>query len=399
MHGDSTEWSRSLDREDADGSFLAQRPSVALADDHHRRGGWAVKLSSALIAIRYEQGVLALVWVTSLPLLFSCIAKNSSDAESSFTNPAVSTTRPAGPGAVATEFRNVDFHVASNVVLHIRRLRGELVPTGPGVPPTFDDRNSFRFRMSSGLFSLAPSDLAGLMNGYTFTYPGAPLQNIRITISGDRLKLEGNLRKGVGIPFQIEGALSATPDGLVRLHSTGIKSGHLPVKGLMDLFGVKLAGLVNLNPSHGVRVEGDDIFLNPNRMLPPPRVEGSVTATKIEDGEVVLVFGSDTGGVSGGLEPLPLPDPGARNYMYFRGGTLRFGKLTMVDSDLEIVDMDPGDPFDFDISQYSRQLTAGYSKTTPSGGLITFMPDLHRLVSINSSSARESRKPKPQMQR
>jgi hypothetical protein len=333
-------------------------------------------------------------WTALLLLIppWGCRSTNSSPKSSPASQAELpAAASPLPPGPVETEFRNVDFHAGPGVVLHIRRLRGELVSTRPGTPPTFDDRNSFLFRVSSGLVALAPGDLAGLMNAYTFAYPGAPLRNIRITISGDRLKPEGILRKGVGIPFQIEGVLSATPDGLVRLHSTGIKSAHLPVRGLMNLLGVKLSGLVNLNPSRGVRVEGDDIFLDPSRMLPPPRLEGKVTAAKIENEEVVLVFGDGPGGASGALEPLPLPDPGARNFMYFRGGTLRFGKLTMVDSDLEIVDMDPSDPLDFDFAEYNRQLVAGYSKSTAAHGLIVFMPDLHRLGRANSTSMSASR--------
>jgi len=293
------------------------------------------------------------------------------------TRAEVSATSPAMPAPVQAEFRNVDFHVVSGVVLHIRRLRGELAPTHEDMPPTFDDRSSFFFKMTSGLVDMAPDDLARLMNQYVFAYPGAPLRNIRISISGDQVKQEGTLRKG--IPFQVEGSISATPDGLVRLHCVRIKSAHLPVKGLMDLLGVKLAGVVNLNDARGVRVAGDDIFLSPNGMIPPPRIEGKVSAARIENGELVLVFGTGAGEDSAAADSLRLPDPEARNYMYFRGGTLRFGKLTMVDSDLEIVDLDPSDPFDFDFDEYKRQLVAGYSKSTATGGLITFMPDLQGL--------------------
>src|SRR5579859_6465485 len=140
----------------------------------------------------------------------------------------------AAPVAVQTQFRNVDFHIDSGVVLHIRRLRGELARTHADVPPTFDDKNSFLFKMTSGLVALAPGDLARLMNKFVFNYPDAPLHDLNITIAGERMKQQGTLRKGgVGIPFQIEGTISATPEGLVRLHSTGIKSAHLPVKGLM----------------------------------------------------------------------------------------------------------------------------------------------------------------------
>ncbi|HEV2378866.1 MAG TPA: hypothetical protein VG206_03610, partial [Terriglobia bacterium] len=233
-----------------------------------------------------------------LAALFACSRnRNSGPHQSSaVAQPELPATATAGeraaPGPVQTEFRNVDFHVGSSVVLHIRRLRGELARTRADVPPTFDDEKSFSFKMSSGLVALAPGDLAGLMNQYVFNYPDAPLRDLNITIAGDRLKLEGTLRKGVGIPFQMEGLISATPDGLARLHSTGIKSAHLPVKGLMDLFGVKLEGLVNLHESQGMRIEGDDIFLNPNYMMPPPRIEGKVSAARIENGEVVLVFGT-----------------------------------------------------------------------------------------------------------
>lgn len=61
--------------------------------------------------------------------------------------------------------------------------------------------------------------------------------------------------------------------------------------------------------------------------------------------------------------------------MHCRGGTLRFGKLTMSDSDMELIDADPSDPFDFFPARYIEQLTARYSKNTSSGGLTVHMPD------------------------
>jgi len=330
-------------------------------------------------------------------LLSAC--NRSKNSEKTQTAPAsekpAASAAPVTPAAVQTEFRNVDFHVDSGIVLHIRRLRGELARTREDVPPTFDDPTSFMFKMRSGLVAIAPDGLAEMMNRYVFNYPDAPLHDIKISISGDRLKQQGTLRKGVGISFELEGTVSATPDGLVRLHSTHIKSAHLPVKGLMDLFGVKLAGMVNLHEAQGMRIEADDIFLNPNYMMPPPRIEGKVSAAGIEQGQLVLRFGTEAAENSREAAPLHPPDPHARNYMYFRGGTLRFGRLTMIDSDLEIIDMEPSDPFDFDLAQYNRQLIAGYSKSTAGGGLITFMPDLRRLGRTASSSTRADPKPLP----
>ena len=61
--------------------------------------------------------------------------------------------------------------------------------------------------------------------------------------------------------------------------------------------------------------------------------------------------------------------------MFFRKGVLRFGKLTMDDTDLMIVDADPQDPFDFWLDRYNAQLVAGYSRNTVDHGLIVKMPD------------------------
>jgi hypothetical protein len=47
----------------------------------------------------------------------------------------------------------------------------------------------------------------------------------------------------------------------------------------------------------------------------------------------------------------------------------------MSDADLQLIDADPRDPFDFFPAHYDVQLVAGYSKNTPAKGLKTYMPD------------------------
>ena len=42
----------------------------------------------------------------------------------------------------------------------------------------------------------------------------------------------------------------------------------------------------------------------------------------------------------------PAPAAAAKNYIYWRGGQLTFGKLTMADTDWKLVDDDPGDPLE-----------------------------------------------------
>ena len=84
---------------------------------------------------------------------------------------------------------------------------------------------------------------------------------------------------------------------------------------------------------------------------------------------------------------LPRPDAASRNYIYFSGSVITFGHLTMTPADLQLIDNDPKDPFDFFPSKYEAQLVAGYSKNTPAGGLRTYMPDYGDLAASEGSAA------------
>jgi hypothetical protein len=99
-----------------------------------------------------------------------------------------------------------------------------------------------------------------------------------------------------------------------------------------------------------------------------------VTGVRVEGNRIVQRLGGGGGGGAGGggEATAPVQD---RGYMFFTGNLLRFGKLTMRDTDLEIADADPSDPFDFYLERYQEQLTAGYSKTLEDGGLVSYMPD------------------------
>jgi hypothetical protein len=150
-----------------------------------------------------------------------------------------------------------------------------------------------------------------------------------------------------------------------------VKAAHLPVKGLMDLLGLKIADLINTKKLRGVRSEENDLILDPEQILPPPHIEGRITSVRIQGNEIVQVFGN---------KPKTESTPAfSGNYMAYRGAQLRFGKLTMSDTDMILIDMDPKDPFDFYLDHYRDQLVAGYTKMTPEFGLRVFMRDFHKL--------------------
>jgi len=271
---------------------------------------------------------------------------------------------------VRIQMKGVDLVVDPPVVLEVHSLQGEFVPTREGEPPWFDEPGSFSVHIDQGEVAMTAAGMSAAMNRYAFNYPGAPVKDIEIKIEGDHLKQTATVKKKVDIKTTIEGKLSVTPEGDIRLHPDKIKAEGLPVKGLLDLFDVELDEMVKARESRGVRIDENDFILDPEKLLPPPKITGRVTAVRIEGDRIVQTFGGPSDGVA--LKP---SFPSAEHYMFFRGGELSFGKLTMHGADLQIIDADPKDPFQFFLSKYARQLIAGRSKTLSDKGLVVYMPD------------------------
>jgi hypothetical protein len=283
----------------------------------------------------------------------------------------VESHEPVG-AETSVEMVNVNIHLDPELILHIRHLAGKFLSTRKGQPPTFDDKLSYIVAIDSGEVAVSMSSMSHAMNTYVFAEPDAPLKNLQLSSEGSQIRQKGTLKKGVGIPFEMVGAVSATADGKIRIHPTQMKVAHLPVKGLLNLFGLDMAKLINTRKTKGVTVDDNDIILDPALMLPPPQMRGRITAVSVQGDEIIQIFGKET--------PNPVNQHPRSNYMAYRGGVLRFGRLTMTDVDMQLIDADPTDPFEFFPDHYNDQLVAGYSKTTASGGLRVYMPDYNKTL-------------------
>ena len=292
-----------------------------------------------------------------------------------------STLLSFAPAGVQLEMKNVRLHVDDGIVLDVTRLRGTMVSRDEKAPPVFDDQRSFVLHLQTADVSMDMSSLQNLINHNVFAYEGSPLKDLAIEPDGPRLKMKGKLHKGVDIPFSTTASVSATPDGLMRLHVESMKAVGLPAKGLLGFFGLKLDDVLDLKKRRGVDVQDNDIVLAPGQILPPPEMVGRLTRVVVQGNRLVQTFDDPSQGRPAPLKP---PVPSARNYVYFGGGTITFGKLTMRDADLQLIDTDPSDPFDFFPARYSAQLVAGYSKNTPTQGLKTYMPDYNDLKKATS---------------
>jgi hypothetical protein len=303
--------------------------------------------------------------------LVGCGSRETSPPAAS-TPPTASTSPTSATAApVQIEMKNVNLHMDDGIVLNVRNLRGEMV-SKTQEPPVFDDARSYTLRVFTGDLGMDMTSLANLMNRHVFAYEGAPLKEISVEIDEGKLKQKGKLHKGVWVPFSMKATQAATPDGRLLLHTESVSALGIPSTKLLDLLGLTLADLMTVEKERGVEIKDDDVIISPGRVLPPPAIEGHLSRAEVANGELRQVFTAVEGR---NVTTLTLPDRKARNYFYFSGSIIRFGKLTMTGADLQLIDVDERDPFDFYPAKYSEQLVAGYSKNTPAKGLKTYMPD------------------------
>ena len=105
----------------------------------------------------------------------------------------------------------------------------------------------------------------------------------------------------------------------MRLHLEKMQTAGVGVTGLMNGLNLTLEEVMNAKSVHGVEVEGDDVLLDAQRLLPPPAIRGKVHGVRVEPKALVQIFGGEAPtSILRQQEP-----PGG--YMYFLGSELNFG--------------------------------------------------------------------------
>jgi hypothetical protein len=292
---------------------------------------------------------------------------------------AVSTPSAAAPTPapvvsarpIKTEMRNVLFHLTDGGAARLETLSGEVLPTGKNQMPIFDDKTTFSVRVINGTMSITTDALADIMNTYVFAKSDAPLKDLSISIDKGLLLIKGKLHSKGDIPFQTAGSVSISSDGRIRMHTEKVKAMGIRVKGMMGMLGIDLANVVNTSKINGIDTDKNDLLMDLATLLPPPHIQGKLTGVKIVNTSIVTTFGD------GGKSQPAATEKGS--YMTFQGGSIQFGKLTMDNADLTVLDLDPAGPLDWNQNHYKEQLVAGYSKITPAFGLRAYVKDFAKL--------------------
>jgi hypothetical protein len=278
--------------------------------------------------------------------------------------------------SVEVDMANVDLHIAAGVTLHVRQLHGHFLPVGRDVA-YLDDKRSYSVFVDSGEVAI---DLASLNTLMARSMGGnkSNVKKLRVTLEDGTLRQQGVIDSAIDVPFKATSVVSATPDGRIRVSTTSVRGFDLPLRPVMSLFRIKMDNLVKVAPGSGVETDGNDLIVDPAVVIPAPSVRGRLTAVRIVGNDMVQTFGAGKG------SPATLPSL-SPNHIYWRGSQLAFGKLMMTDTDLELVDTDQKDAFDFSVDDWNAQLVAGYSKTLSNRGLRVYMPDFNDLKKVTSA--------------
>ncbi len=320
-------------------------------------------LISAAILLCLALGVVWLWW--SLEGRTKPIQSGSASA----TAPTASSVSDAASNLLPTTIsaHNLLLVKGPNFRFYVRWLHGRLTRTKRGVNPSFDDTNSFDLDIDSGVLRANIGDISNFLNSGGMG--ASPLKNIKISGDGDQVKLSGTIRKIIPIAVELTGTLSAVAGNLIRIQVTKIDVLKIPMKGLLSKFHLTLADLFQAKGIAGVEITDNQITFDPGTLLPPPRIRGQLTAIRIANPDLEEVYGNTAGDDVARTEQW-------RNFLRLRNGTLDFGKLTMRQVDLIMIDISKDPWFNIDLANYQTQLVNGYTHMTPQAGLQIFMPDL-----------------------
>jgi hypothetical protein len=293
--------------------------------------------------------------------------------------PDVRRANPTPDTSLWVSMREVNLHIDDQHTMRVRELHGQVSPTVPGTVPLLDDPKSFRIRVTRATVDLGGPDLAALLNEYVFAYKGAPIRDLRARIEGSTVVFTGVMHKGVDLPFEMTSELSLEPDGRIRSHPKKMKMLGINGAKLLHALGLHLDKILDLSGSRGASVSGDDLLLDPLEMIPPPAIQGRLASVRVDGDHVSQTFvrTADDSVFTNRIRV----DSSAHNYLYFRGGQLRFGKLLMTDTDLLISDADESDPLDLYMAKYNTQLVAGSTRNLANLGLRVSMPDYNDVIS------------------
>ncbi|MGE0407304.1 MAG: hypothetical protein AB7O65_13495 [Candidatus Korobacteraceae bacterium] len=184
---------------------------------------------------------------------------------------------PDGPSQI--EVPSGTYSPRSGVTYVLKHFRARMVPSATKLPDCLVRITE----VESGNVRTSGETLTTLMQSFRTK----SISDLRVELKSNRVLLAGKMRKGIEIPFQIEGPVSAAGEFL-RLTAEKVNAGALPVKGFLKIFGTELDDLLGENPGKGVTIDENTLYFRPEAF---GNLRGRFASATVESGVLIVNFG------------------------------------------------------------------------------------------------------------
>ncbi len=277
----------------------------------------------------------------------------------------------AAGGPIRVWIRNVVLYPYRDAPAHVVALSGTVAPTRPGRMVVFDDISSYGIMVQHAEVRLSAATMTVLMNRYVLPASNGPIKHVDVSFGAGTIGMSGIMQKGkMRARFKATAVAAPTADGDMRIRVVKMTAGGFVPKGLMDALGLKMSKVAQPRNTWVFHIVGDDMIVPLVSMFPPPKVSGRLRSVSVTPRAMIAVIGS--------AGAPPFPALGA-SYIHYRGGALKFAKLTMQDVNLTVVPKTSA-PLGFSPANYYRQMEAGFSVPQPDRGLVAHVPNYGALT-------------------
>lgn len=264
---------------------------------------------------------------------------------------------PVVPGTSKMNAQNLILKINEPEVklnINIPHIDADLYDKTPQDPLDFKDMKSLGMRINNGVLSLSANDLTSTVKTLIAKETDM-IKDFNINFTpGERVQADIKVKKFLTFNVKIEGKVSAQPtNNMVRLTPDKISLGKIPVKGLLDFFGLEIGEIVKIGkPNGSFFTSGDSIYFGPTQLVTNPTLDAHVTDVRTGMGSLSIMLGD-----SAKYQPKVLH--GADNYLRLRGGNVNFNGFNLQDADVSLLDGTPNDPFDIDNDPSKKVISSG----------------------------------------
>lgn len=170
----------------------------------------------------------------------------------------------------------------------VRALANSSAPNAPEAPPV-------RLKIKQADIEISTAELNKQFQSILALSNEKRLKDtVLSTPPGNALVAKGKLAMPEylpDIPFQITGALSVRPGNVIRYEATDIRVVGIPVKGLLDVFGVELANLAKFKDRFGrIEQQGNAFHLIVEKFTKDAIIEGQMTRISSNGNGLNVIF-------------------------------------------------------------------------------------------------------------